>query len=372
MSFHLPDTVIALLLFLLGAQTLILQAASNDIKHVIMRDKKQFLMDTGIPVIIGIFLIAIYHTLLWRGIIERDLAESLLVASFIILAGFSLYFSISFTRKEDVIERIKKRALHEMKKDGNPPAGYLEDIQVLGLASKPGEEKNWALKSLGAVAEAGLQHPQYQGNGLGELIETLRMIVLEGEMESSPDNFRVAAGTLEKILRRYHELKKKDENTSDGDLCTVCEVLAQMGEQAVKFPIGGVAINYIDLLSNSSEQPNPAFSQGLREIGCAALDHDRFMVAMDALSILDKMVFEGEKIPAEGEVIYDYIGLLGYFWCHGASGREQAAKCLDDLDLTPGADLPDLIAQSIHHHRQLSRFMVADRIAQMWQEHQQA
>lgn len=371
MSFHLPDAIVALLLFLLGAQTLILQAASSDIKHVIMRDKKRFFGDTGIPVIVGIILIAIYHAFLWLGITEKDLAESLLVAGFIILAGFSLYFSISFTKKEDVIERIKKRALREMKKDGKPPAGYLEDIQVLGLASKPGEEKNWALKSLGGVAEAALRHPLYQGNGLGEWIDTLRMILLEGEMESSPDNYRVAAELLEKILGRYHELKNQGSIISDGDLSIVCEVLALLGEQAVKFSIGGVAINCIDILSNSSDKSNPAFSQGLREIGCAAIDYGRFVVAMDAFHVLDSMVFEGDSIPAGGEVIYDYLGLLGYFWCHGASGRNLAGKCLDYLDLTPGADLPDLINQAIDHHRWLSRFTVADRIDQMWQEHQQ-
>jgi hypothetical protein len=367
------DTYITLLLFLLGIPALVFQMASDDVRRVLLNPRN--LLRSSTLVIPGGIAALLTITLLWidnfwknpdydyTGLYHAGLVIMLLLACYVM--GQVLRLVV----KTFLVRNLARYALREVRRrKGSFNNGILGDLIILGQESTPGEEKNEVIQALERIVDGIIRLPGYEGNQLSELIHALGDVVLEGATPSSIENLIQAMELLRKVKQAYDDRQHHEPTVCDVDLDAAYRLLSRLGCEAVRFPVDGAAMVCVDVIQGSELVANPAASQSMREIGIAAIEHNKIMVATYALGYLDAVIFSSDTLPEQREIVHDYLGLLAFFWGHGLSGRKNADLYLVSLGQVPGVSLAHLINQAIQHHRAVNRFAIADQISTMWRE----
>ena len=269
----------------------------------------------------------------------------------------------------------KKRIINELvdkaEKGSNGQAEYggaeLDNLILLGKESRGGEEKEWCIDGLDRLAQKVLVSGAYSGCQLESLVNALCAVLLEGTISSTLVNFQSGTALLRRIVYAYYR-GRSHPNFADADLGHAVHALSLLGQKALQLHRPGTASECLGVLGTSLNEPNPAISQALREIGMRAIEQDQIAVAMESLGKLDEMLFSGDHLPAEREILYDLIGLLAKFWEHGESGKVVARRDIAELQDDPDVQMAALIEETIHHYRSTSRFVAADQIKDMYAE----
>jgi hypothetical protein len=367
------DTYITLLLFLLGIPALVFQMASDDVRRVLLNPRNLLRSSTlvipaGIAAMLTIMLLLIEN--FWKapdydytGLYQVGLVIMLLLACYVV--GQVLRLVV----KTFLVRNLARYALRQVRRrKGSFNNGILGDLIILGQESTPGEEKSEVIMALGRIVDGIIQLPDYEGNQLSELIHALADVVLEGATPASVENLIQTMELLRKIKQVYYDRQHHEPAVCDVDLDAAYRLLSRLGCEAVRFPVDGAAMVCVDVIQGSELVANPAASQSMREIGIAAIEHNKILVATYALGYLDAVIFNGDALPEQREIVHDYLGLLSFFWGHGLSGRKTADLYLVSLGQIPGVSLAHLINQAIQHHRAVNRFAIADQISTMWRE----
>ena len=388
------DAIVTLLLFLVAAPAILYQITPYDVREVLVRSGNRRYLSLGHFVLLGLALVVggylvadfLERRLPWRlqGAYKNHYWAVLLLVLFL-LAGYTALRSIWLTDKKRVINLSKKRLLKNHRAEVRFAEKELSDLRLLGQESRGSEERDWVIDALQMLAEYTLRSDAYDGTQLETLINTLLVILLEGNSRSTPENFRNAVHLLRTVISRY----KRDDILSQADLSHTIIALKDLAKEAISFPVAGVTKECLDsiedicsirspsvdlILDDNIGTPNPRSSQAIREIGVVALMSGNNAIAMQALTQLQYMsedaltLLQNPKVSfrdALYEVIFDYIGLLAYFWMNSESGAEVATACLLDFSNTPGINLEDLLKRSIDHHKQVNRYETADYVREM-------
>lgn len=366
------DTYITLLLFLLGVPALVFQMASDDVRRVLLNPRNlprssTLIIPSAIAALLTITLLLVDN--FWKdahydytGLYQLGLVIMLLLACYVV--GQVLRLVV----KTFLVRSLARYALRQVRRrKGSFNNGLLGDLIILGQESTPGEEKSEVIQALERIVDGIIQLPDYEGNQLSELIHALADVVLEGAQPASIENLIQAMELLRKIKQAYYH-RRHEPAMCDVDLDAAYRLLSRLGCEAVRFPVDGAAMVCVDVIQNSELIANPSASQSMREIGIAAIEHNKILVATYALGYLDAVIFNSEALPEQREIVHDYLGLLAFFWGHGLSGRKSASLYLVSLGQVAGVSLTNLIHQAIQHHRAVNRFAIADKIAEMWRE----
>lgn len=379
------DGVITLLLYLIGAPALLIQNAESDVRYVINHHlRRETYIRAVWPAVVGAVLVGVpnlvAHAGGWHE--QNTILPDLILISLFILAIYVSIIVLPISRKRAVVKRLREKMVRQMVEKDQIDDDLMQALVLLGTESKPGNERGWTIRALSYITNATLARSNYSGCRLDKVTDALRKVILGSDRLASQENYISAVDVLRPIIQKYYEKHKEDPTFPDGDLYNSFLLLSQMGQRAVEFPVDGVTSACIDGL-DGRDIPNSTASQGLCEIGIAAIGKDRVGPAREALHILDALVSSGEDgLCDDEEIIYDYLALLAAFWQHTIAGRTEARRHLDDLYLLDqphedDAPLPDdppqerllarLVRQAIQHHTSVGRFTIADNIADMWQ-----
>ena len=363
------DAIISLLMFLMGAPALVFQLASNDVREVITQHNTHIPKKYLLPAFTGFLIVfAIY------GIDTRWLPDK--VSNSLWHAAVGALLALSLITVIGVFPSMgKKRIINELvdkaEKGSNGQAEYggaeLDNLILLGKESRGGEEKEWCIDGLDRLAQKVLVSGAYSGCQLESLVNALCAVLLEGTISSTLVNFQSGTALLRRIVYAYYR-GRSHPNFADADLGHAVHALSLLGQKALQLHRPGTASECLGVLGTSLNEPNPAISQALREIGMRAIEQDQIAVAMESLGKLDEMLFSGDHLPAEREILYDLIGLLAKFWEHGESGKVVARRDIAELQDDPDVQMTALIDETILHHRSTGRFVAADQIKDMYAE----
>jgi hypothetical protein len=383
------DAIVTLMLFLIGAPAVVYQVASNDVREIFMRWGVRRMLMVGHPAFIGGVLIFSVYLITFN--METDQSKiwwDFLIFLLIIGAGYAAVFAIHQTGKQNMSKGLTRKLL----KKHNPKARFtkseLSDLHLLGQESKGSEEKDWIIEALQKLTQHTVDSPHYDGTQLEALINVLRSILLDGNSPSTPENYHNAVHLLHTIVWKYIRISEDQPELVQADLGHAIITLKDFGKVAIGFPVAGVTKECLDILEdicgipNSGideiqdddiGMPNPRASQAIREIGVVALREESNAVAMQALTQLQYMSEDALELlsrnfdnrHALNEVLYDYIGLLAYFWVDGESGAEIATESLRELNDSPDIDLPEFLKDAVEHHKETNRYEIADFVRDM-------
>lgn len=369
MDYLSADAVFGLLLYLIGIPTIVTQFVPEDVVYVTASHKSTlFIRKFLVPIAIGvlIWILSWIFPLIFTSLVTSTVAPNIVLLLLLAVVAYETFVAIPTLSREAVVSRITKRIIARLQSEKILDEDDISDLVFIGTASQPGDQKNISLKAISVITKTVLSLPNYEGCQMEGIINAIRSIVIEGKDIGTPENFYMAFDILRQIIDKYYKTIKIHPTLSDSDLAQTYKLLSEMGQVALGFPVDGVSFTSISTIG-SYDTLNPAASQRLSEIGAAATKKDRMGVAMNALHKLEFAINNSEK-PVEDEILYDYVGMLGAFWCHGESAQKQVKQNLDDLK--ERANLRKLVSDSIHHHSRVSRFTVADHIRAMWDGYQ--
>jgi hypothetical protein len=123
-------------------------------------------------------------------------------------------------------------------------------------------------------------------------------------------------------------------------------------------------VDALDLL-NAGKNAATWMSEALFEIGSQAAKENQMLVAMAALSKLDAL---GRRLPSlEGEVAYDYLGLIAHVWVKGETARGYATKMLAEARPLFVPPLLEAMQAAQTHCLQTAKFETSDHLAALRQ-----
>ena len=363
------DAIVSLLMFLVGAPALVFQLATSEIREVITQHNTHIPTRYLLPALSGfaIFLIAYLVSAIWPQPWVSGPLWHVVIVTLLALSLLTVITVFPLMGKKRIINELVDKA----EKGSNGQVEYgeaeLDNLILLGKESRGGEEKGWCIAGLDRLAQKALASKAYGGCQLESLVNALCAILLEGTMPSTPENFRSGTALLRRIVHAYY-LGKSHPDFADADLGHAIRALSLLGQEALHLQQQGTAPVCLGVLGTCLDEANPAISQALREIGMQAIEQNQIAVAMESLGKLDEMLFSGDHLPAEREILYDLIGLLAKFWEHGESGKVVARRDIAELQDDPDVQMAALIDETILHHRSTGRFVAADQIKDMYAE----
>ena len=86
-------------------------------------------------------------------------------------------------------------------------------------------------------------------------------------------------------------------------------------------------------------------------------------MAIAALSKLEALA--ERRVPLEGEVAADLLGLLAHFWDGGRTARRHAGLVLERMAALFEPSLRDCIEAAIEHQYRTAKFDTADQLYKM-------
>ena len=368
------DAFVGLLLFLAGAPALVIQLISNDVRHILLKSRRQqlaFIIKLYWPSLAGFFLIILGYSIYIDVAINNPndarlyVVEAILLSIMILLTLIVCIMILPYASKRGLVTDQARRVINRHKSQRHMPAIYINNLVLLGRESKPGEEKSWSIEAIGKIVTYRLSDAVYRGNEMESLINALHDILLGDDNCGAPENFQKAIDILSQIIQQYHH----QSNISQADLRWSQKALSSLGKRALDFHTPDVALSCINALGVNFIELTPSASQSLCEIAETALNKKQTLVAMQALNIIGSAVYEAGLQPQSAEIMYDYLGLLGAFWAHGESAQSIANRDLNDLKAGGKINLKELVERAIEHHRETLRFEVADKISTMWSEY---
>jgi hypothetical protein len=226
----------------------------------------------------------------------------------------------------------------------------LQDLLYLGAQGKPGREKELVLKAIARLARDAQSKEYYQGCELEELIRGVNS-VMTARILGSDENFCFAANFLENIWAGFLKSNTKIYLDADATVLT----LRELSVSAAIHLSESTALIYL----NDVATIRPEI---LLELGMAALDSKRFLIATAALNKLEALA------ERPGSMVFDdhianLLGLLSCFHAAGMSARKRCNQFLSQARNLFSPSLDDCLASAVAYHYRNSNYIVSDNLS---------
>jgi hypothetical protein len=242
----------------------------------------------------------------WSNIDSAALARGLSVMMLVFFGILWVYMMKSDVRTR-LVHEIKRTLIRSFKNSSSFNVQDVEDLVTLGENSSPGHEKLVVLDAVAAVCEAVQVSDRYDGNELFTLIHGLQRIVAIHERRPADEDVLKAIRVLGACWIRFEESPRPRHPDRDALIETACSI----GEMAVE--------HYPDPVARACLDAVPTVESVPFRIGMAALRHDRFFVAVAALTRLRALT--GNNAPSS-----ELIALFAHFCAKGPSATQTAVK----------------------------------------------
>ena len=369
------DSIIALLIFLVGIPAIVLQFMSSDVRHVAMENMKPPREISWTLAGAALFIGSAW----WLARIFPEEQETIWLVSLLllfVLVSISAFLIVyRYGWREGIIGGIQNKALRKLQADRIPRRSQeLADLLEIGKQSKGGPDRAIVLDALANLANAICAHKAYNGDSLVLLIDGLVKILATHPDAEDILNYQKAAEILTQILCAG--------STADGsgliDQQHAVRALSVLGQAfladiTISVETDYVLMNYVGALGIAvSRQPVllTDVSQSLMEVGSVALEHGQYLFAVAALEQLLSMI-EGttEGVAAySDEAIADLLGRIAHFWTRGVSSRELAENRIPRVKASLRGTFSDAMEEARAHSQMTMRFETADKLSQMKSE----
>jgi hypothetical protein len=368
------QVAVTILLFGVGIPSLVLQTiASEDLRGIVRRHSRFLkwgyisiivvmlitLVSVGIIVhcdTLGLSFLAVFRSIINALRLIFNINQLADVIITLITAGLVGGWSLRY-RRDSLLNNLKGKCEKHIRRDGIPDEQVLEDIRYLGEQGKARGEKTRVLEILEQLAYKVQADKHYQGKGLEDIIKAIEFTV---QKDADVDSFTRGVLTLKHIVEKM----PKSELDSSSDVGLVLRALQRLG--AIVFTIDNEqsARKITEAIQFVSRAPDGAFSEAalaLSELGVAALENGRFLVAVETLSKLEAMTSRKEPVDAANSSAY--LGLIAHFWAREGSARQRALSSLKNVKFTPSRSKCLRGAQESFFRT--ARFTTADLLSKM-------
>lgn len=362
------DAVVTLSVFLVGVPAVVLQTLPPEVRQVLAKRSGQLLVDAAVPFLLAAVVFVVGLTASRIGLVDGDAAWTAVLSTTLLIGVLSAVHVVrKYGRRDSVVRRLEREAARALDQGGRLVEESLRDLVDLGRQSDPGPEREFVLASLLALTDRTCARPEYRGDGLEDLIAGA--IEILGTEVDAPHhgNFSTAVELLRRTLR---SMDGRDAGEfMHADALHAIYGMSRLGRASLRLASDDVPLRTIQALGVTGKRhpatTTPA-SQALFELGVAAIERDRLLVAMSSLGQLVALV--EENAPAEGELVADVLGLLGHFWAHGEAGRELARRRLEELRPCLKSDPFPALDAAVEHAAERALFRTSDHLRRMRRE----
>ncbi len=373
------DALTTIFIFLIGLPALLLQTLAPELREIVRKRRLQLAVFTtlpigvaGVTVALGVWfsqwcvdkkLVETGKYPLLRTLLQEDgqLLWIWVLLFLVFISGLSAMALTDKWRREMVIEALQEEALGVLRRHGRLLESQVKNLIQLGKQSEAGKDKDLVLQALAQLAQAVQAHARYEGRQLEALILGLEDVLLLGRQKGSSEIFRTAADLLSEVVI----FATKARYSSDlGWAVRTISALARTSFPSQPAHIQRRFVDALDLLSADKDAAT-WMSEALFEIGSHAVTENQMLVVMAALSKLDALA---KRLPRlEGEVAYDYLGLIAHLWVRGETARRYVAKMLEEAAGLFALPLQEVIQEAQAHCMQTAKFETADHLAVLLQ-----
>lgn len=346
--------MVGLLVFALGIPALILQISMPpDVQRVAMRRGGQ---STGLMFGMMLFYVALACLFMWvfhpwqRGKVATLtdwIAGGSVTAALLLTIG--LWWQQSkWNVREKLIRRLELRLLPSYPTSIGALEGSnkLADLIYLGQKGDSGHDKELAIQAICRLSRYIVDLLSYRGNRLQPLIEGLELIASDSDPRPNNENVNSIRRVLIELRARIVDRGYPDS----ADEAVVLRTLGRLGVTAAKEGDLSNSLMFVEALSDCAES--------LFEIGIAALQSDRSLIALSAFRKLsDGTRFVDSDIHEQA-----LLGLAAHFWAATETGKQVIEAELRSKFLI---GLPISLAGAVDYFRGTGAFATADLLKHM-------
>jgi hypothetical protein len=360
------DSIATIFIFLIGLPAILLQTLPSEVRHTVLKERRQVALFTLGPIVVAVMVVAlgVYFThpsgpLGKLGERGMEVVWFVITTALLFVCGGGALLLTERWRRVSVVARLRRAAGRGIALFGRPLEEDLCTLVELGVQSRGGEDKNLVIAALDELVTSTQALDGYDGAQLEELIKGLEDVLVAGPYKASAANFKAGAELLERLV-----WESRDADDSD-DLKMAVQLAAILAREAMRYEQPHDQIKFVEVLAFAGEGRNIGYaqwaSQALLEVGSQAIESGRMLVAMTALSKLENLVLANP--PVEGELAFDFVGLIAHFHAQELTGRDYGKPYLDAaLFRDP---LPEVIRQARAACIQSARFRTGDHLARL-------
>ena len=382
------DSIITLIVFLIGIPALVFQSMPPDVRHIIFERRRLFWFLLGFIFfpISSAFLISgvgIYTEINMANDPEQHALRWVIVLGImvVIILIVAIYFPLKYSRRQGVMRLLEWEAVRSLESRGKLPEEVVEDVIELGKNAESPQEKGMVLQSIHNLVTKTCNHPCYKGDSLETLILRIHEIVIADSKPVSLENFRLIAETFQAIAVSRREIQHV------ADLQRTVKAAGGLGRAALmKFEFGlevdniimsfvqtlGL-INYVkplDVINKQQFHVMTDVSEALFDIGSLAAKEQRDFIAVAALDKVTTMLSQSsivEDLPSYvvDELRADVIGLMAHIWTEGDSQKEFILQKVPEIRACFELPSSVIFNKARTHYLSKSQFETANRIGQM-------
>jgi hypothetical protein len=373
MAFPL-DSFATIFIFLIGLPAILLQTLPAEIRRAVLQERRQVALFTLGPIVLAGSVVGLGAYLTHpagaglppgdEAELRADMVWFLITAGMVLIAGTAALVLTEYWRRASVIKRLRRAAARGIRARGRPVETELRTLVELGIQSQAGEDKGMVIKALARLVVETQSRAGYDGAQLEDVITGIEDVFVSGAHFGSPDNFLAAADLLLGLV-----LESRDRPDSD-DLKAAVQAVSLLGRASLRHEQSHIQIKFIEALAFAGDGDDIGYatwaSQALFEIGSQAIESDLSLVTMTALSKMEMLVLQHR--PVQGELAWDFIGLLAHCWARRETGRDYSRQFLDQAADLFEDPLPEVIRKAREACMQTARFRTSDHLARMLAE----
>ena len=356
------DAIITLFVFLVGIPALVLQALPMETRLLVTKRWWNLIATIAWPILVALAIVIIGIALTGRYGFSIGIWGIVLVTLFGIVGFTAFRIPRLYGRRDVLVAALADEIGRGLDSGCRVNEDSLSDLIELGKYGKAGREKGWVLEALLDLCHRITSHPRYEGEALEDVIFGTIDIVGTVPGERSMRNLAAAANILRCVIMRYETAE--DQPASQADLIHAIRASSILGRTALYLDDPSIALNIVQACSGARAGGGESMSsQTLFEIGVAAVERDRTLIAMAALSRL-MMLIDARK-PVGGELAADTLGLVAHFWGTGRSGRDYSYDRLAQIGENLDREIDPALEAAAHHCARITHFRTADLLQEM-------
>lgn len=354
------DAVTTLLVFLIGVPAIVLQSLPPELRRVVTQRWRRVLAELSLPLL---FAVAVTLGGLLVGPTVRPDGRWTWTAVLGIVFGTAIFTAFRFLRgygrRAAIVARLEREVGRRLERGGRLVEDSLHDLIELGRASDAGREKEWVLESLLNLTERVCAAPDYNGDGLEDLVLGTVDVVLSAPEARNFHNYSTATSVLKRIVMAYETHSDKPERQVD--LIHAIRALSKIGRAALVLEDPACALAVVQTLGPTRlPRGQVAISQALFEVGVTAVERGQMLIAISSLERL--MTLSEARQPARGDLAADTLGLVAHFWHAGPTARDFALERLERIRPWLDTELDVALAAAADHCARTMQFATADLV----------
>lgn len=360
------EVAVTVYAFLLGLPALVSQILlPEDLRRMSRKNYTPSIMRSLIPMtilLLAIILLAFLANIFSEGQVLLALSAITATLFFAAMLVFTLWhtwkhLALSQGYRARIINVIQEKAIEKFQSQGILDRAFLEDLDYLGISSKPGAETRTVIEALENLLNA-VNESNRVDAGNGQLMPLVDILCNAVANSVEPGSFRNMVDVLT-IFKSM--LMSLDSNTTQENQLIYGNETRKIKDATTRIALAALKRDYVDMMPLVLNVLTliPRSSDKLFDIGLLALARGQFQIATSALAeIMDRDNKDYLKMN-------NYLGLAAHLFFAGAAARKYALHSMKSNHIAPTTEE---LKDAMEYHYILSNFATVDRLEEMKRE----